>query len=156
MIFKKRPKERIRELRNPGDEEPTRCAPGSIEQQLDMCEEGSLRGDEILFEHGLAEQEYTGDPQDLDKLLFDNFNVDLSEVDREGDEMSGDEHTSGLEGGEPEIEGQLHISTSLPGDRTKHEEIERLTEEFSRERRDISRSSDEGSISIRRPRRARG
>jgi hypothetical protein len=84
------------------------CPPGSIEQQLDMCEEGSLRGEEVLREH----------------RDHPSFAVDLSEEDREGDEMSGDEHSGGLQGGEPELSspGQLHISTGLPGDQTRLEE----------------------------------
>jgi len=92
--------------RKPQSEEQN-CQPGSIEQQLDMCETGSLRGEEVLR----ANREHP------------NFNVDMSEEDREGDEMSGDDHSSGLQGGEPELRGQKHISSGMPGDQTEHEEL---------------------------------
>lgn len=73
---------------------------GSIEQQLDMMESGNLRG-ELASRHGKM-----------------NFNVDMSEYNREGSEMSGDEHSSGMQGGESELStvGQRHIHTGLPGD----------------------------------------
>jgi hypothetical protein len=126
MSLKRKRKERIPELKNPGDSESEWCSPGSIEQQLDMCESGSLRGDDILHSHGLPDSDYNGDPIELDEFqtggMENNWQMDLSEEDREGDEMSGDEHSSGIEGGEPEIERQLHIQTGLPGDRTWHEE----------------------------------
>jgi len=122
MIRPKR-KERISERKHPGDPEPEWCSPGSIEQELDMCETGSLRGDDILYRHGVEPLQYTGDPQELDLIIGQgedaNWEVDLSEEDREGDEMSGDEHSSGLEGGEPELESQPNIASGLPGDRTR-------------------------------------
>ncbi len=96
-----------------------------------MCESGSLRGDDILHSHGLPIREYTDTPPDLDQILNDNWNIDLSEENREGDEMTGDDHSSGLEGGEPEIENQPHIMTGLPGDRTLHEELTHLEVLFS-------------------------
>jgi hypothetical protein len=102
MSLRKRRKESLPELKNPGDREPERCSPGSIEQQLDMCEEGGLRGDTILYRHGKNEPEYTGEPAELDTIMDDNWQVDLSEDDREGDELSGDDHASGLEGKEPD------------------------------------------------------
>ena len=121
MIRRKR-KELNPELKNPGDREPDWCSPGSIEQELDMCEQGSLRGDEILHSHGKDPLTYTGNPPELDLIINENWETDLAEEDREGDEMSGDEHSSGLEGGEPELASQPHISTGLPGDRTRREE----------------------------------
>lgn len=127
MIRKKR-KELIAERKHPGDPEPAWCSPGSIEQKLDMCEEGSLRGDDILHSHGQEPAKYTGDPAELDTLLNENWEMDLAEEDREGDEMSGDEHSSGMDGGETEIEGQPHISTGLPGDRTRHESQDALVQ----------------------------
>jgi hypothetical protein len=80
-----------------------RCKPGSIEQQLDMCEEGDLRGDEILHSHGSESKKRgkTIEKKPLDRLM-DEFSADLSEPAREGDEMSGDEHSSGLQGDAPD------------------------------------------------------
>ncbi len=120
-MLKKRLKERFPVRKNPGDPEPEYCTPGSIEQQLDMCEEGSLRGDEILHRHGLPVDDLPDVPA-VDVLL-DRYQLDSAEENREGSELSGDEHSAGLQGGEPELAGQLHINTGLPGDRTKHEEL---------------------------------
>lgn len=92
---KNKPKERFSELQNPGDPQPEECTPGSIEQKLDMCEEGSLKGDEILHRHGRRKPKPSGDPKPIDKDMNENFNVDMSEPDREGDEWSGDEHSFG-------------------------------------------------------------
>jgi hypothetical protein len=99
--------------------------PGSIEQQLDMCERGDLRGDEILHHHGRDRPKQDPDLRaELD--LEENFRVDMAETQREGDEMSGDEHSSGLQGGEPELERQPHLSQGLPGEETLREETEGL------------------------------
>lgn len=125
MKLKQKPKESWPELKNPGDPEHEWCCPGSIEQQLDMCESGSLRGDTILHRHGRPEPEHSGDPRELDEMINNSdptWQMDLSEENREGDEMSGDEHSGGLEGGESELGGQPHIHTGLPGDQTLHEE----------------------------------
>jgi len=46
------------------------CRPGSIKQQLDMCETGPLRGDEIQHTHG-------GNPPDP---IQDNFGNEETEV----------------------------------------------------------------------------
>ena len=105
-----------------------------------MCEEGTLRGDDILHEHGQKEPAYTGDTPELDNH-DKNWHVDLSEEDREGDEMSGDDHSSGLEGDEAELEGQSHISTDFPGDRTKHEDQESRTEKPAGGQTEIPRVS---------------
>lgn len=121
-MLKNKPKERLKELKDPGDEEVEYCSPGSIEQQLDMCEEGSLKGDDILFSHGLDQGEGGEEIPSLEELM-NRYEVDLSEENREGDEMSGDDHSSGLQGGEPELQRQLHIATGMPGDRTDHEEF---------------------------------
>ncbi len=96
------------------------CEPGSIEQQLDMCETGKARGDEITHQHGvLPEDEAFVDVEGIDKKI-DRMKMDLSEPSREGDEMSGDDHSSGLQGGESELKSQPHIEAGLPG-----EELER-------------------------------
>lgn len=71
-----------------------------------MCETGELRGDEILHE----------------SRAQPGMRIDMSEENREGDEMSGDEHSSGLQGGEPELESQPHIDSGIPGDETRLEE----------------------------------
>jgi hypothetical protein len=121
-------KERVAERLSPGDREPFFGSPGSIEQKLDMCEgEGSMRGDEILHNHGLDANENESEygVQGVDELIEanSNFQCDLSEESREGDEMSGDEHSSGWQGGEPELLGQPHIATGMPGDRSLREDI---------------------------------
>ena len=79
---------------------------GSLEQQLDMCVGGSLRGDEQLREYH-------------DHPLFEE---DMAEEDREGDEMSGDDHSNGLQGGEAGDESQ-EFSSGMPGDETRVEEL---------------------------------
>ena len=107
--------------------DPAPGAAGSIEQQLDMVEEGDLKGDEIDHSlHFSAHQRLDQadcDPIPLDELL-DNEQMDLSLEDREGDEMTGDDHSSGLQGGEEELKHHPNISTGMPGDRTDHEEME--------------------------------
>lgn len=87
------------ELLEPGGIEPEFCAPGSIEQQLDMCEEGTLRGDEILHHHG-DENAPEANSETPVNLLMDRYEMDMAEEGREGDELSGDEHSSGLQGSE--------------------------------------------------------
>ncbi len=130
MAVRKRDKELIPERKHPGDPEPDWCSPGSIEQELDMCEDGPLRGDEILHSHGKDTPIYTGFPREVDKIIAEeNYKVDLAEEDREGDEMTGDEHSSGLSGGESEIESQPNISSGMPGDRTRREEEEARSQE---------------------------
>ena len=83
---------------------------GSIEQKLDMCESGPLRGDEIEHSHGVTTDEEAGGR---------NYHFDLATAHREGDEETGDDHSSGLQGGEFEIEDQPHILTGMPGDITR-------------------------------------
>jgi hypothetical protein len=92
-------------------EEPLPCEPGSIEQQLDMCETGPLRGDEIEHHHGLREE------NDIEH----NFEVDMAEPDREGAELSGDEHSSGYQGDEEDLRHQANVSEGLPGDESEME-----------------------------------
>ncbi len=129
-------KERLPQRLHPGDREHELCSPGSIEQELDMCESGSLRGDDILHSHGRVAPTSSGDPLELDQLMNEFWNMDLSEEGREGAEMSGDEHSLGLDGGESEISGQPHISTGLPGDRTLHENQRELFKVINIRRRE--------------------
>ena len=106
------------------------CAPGSIEQQLDMCEKGAMKGDAIARrEVGLPDEKEDKDPTELPEIT-ERMAFDMSEPDREGDEASGDDHSSGLQGEESELEEQPHIDTGVPGDETRHEELE--TEERRR------------------------
>lgn len=97
-MLKERPNETIDERKNPGDPEPEPCAPGSIEQQLDMCETGTLRGDEILHSHGAVDV----DGDDLSErgadIAMGRYETNMSERDREGSEESGDDHSSGYQG----------------------------------------------------------
>jgi hypothetical protein len=62
------------------------------------------------------------DPVSLLSLL-DRMSVDMSEVDREGDEMSGDEHSSGMQGGESEERNHAHIQSGLPGEETEDDAL---------------------------------
>jgi hypothetical protein len=92
------------------------CRPGSIEHQLDMCENApaEMRGDQVQFTHGNPPRR-TDDP---------NFEMDMATEDREGDEMSGDDHSSGLQGGETELAHQPNIDRGMPGDATEEQEDE--------------------------------
>lgn len=76
-----------------------------IEQQLDMMESGPMRGDEISHSHGV---------NNPDRLSAD-YNFDMAEENREGSEMSGDEHSSGLQGGGVENTGQRQQIGEMPG-----------------------------------------
>ncbi len=126
--LKRFPKERHPERRNPGDPEPEFGLPGSIEQQLDMCEEGSLRGDEVLHHHGVEqpgeELAREGELLGVDELMARNpYELDMAEESREGSEMSGDEHSRGLQGGDSELRWQPHLSSGLPGEQSRHEQF---------------------------------
>ena len=94
----------------------------AIEQHLDMLEKGDLRGNEIEHSHGHPRNR----PIDISNPddLLSNYNVDMSEENREGSEMSGDDHSGGLQGGEQELETQPLVDSGLPGDETKREEQE--------------------------------
>ncbi len=63
------------------------------------------------------------DPKPLDEVI-NQFRPDMSEENREGDEMSGDDHSFGLQGGETEIKNQSHIDSGLPGNMSEHEAID--------------------------------
>jgi hypothetical protein len=126
--LKRYPKERYPERRSPGDPEPEDGLPGSIEQQLDMSEEGSLRGDEILHHHGVEPEGQDlareGELLGVDQLMARNaYEIDMAEESREGSELSGDEHSGGLNGGDSELQSQPHLSSGLPGEQTRHEEF---------------------------------
>jgi hypothetical protein len=77
--------------------ETARSRSGSIEQQLDMNEKGPLRGDEISHHHGRPQERNETLPELTDELMEENFHVDMAEDGREGDEESGDAHSSGLQ-----------------------------------------------------------
>jgi hypothetical protein len=124
--LKRQPKEHFPELLNPGDPEPESGLPGSIEQQLDMCEEGSLRGDELLHSHGVdlpaAEQAREGELLGVDELMARQpYQLDMAEEGREGAEWTGDEHSLGLQGSESELQSQPQRSSGLPGESARHE-----------------------------------
>jgi hypothetical protein len=83
-----------------------------------MNESGPLRGDEILHHHGLPDpaSRPDGDPLPLAAdRMEENYQVDMSEEGREGDEESGDEHSSGFQG-EDLDEGNTN---GLPGEMTE-------------------------------------
>ncbi|MCM2278881.1 MAG: hypothetical protein NDJ89_12470 [Oligoflexia bacterium] len=131
MLTRKK-KSRLPERLHPGDREPERCAPGSIEQQLDMCESGELRGDAI--ERRAKTEDNPEKNPGADELL-DRFEPNLSEPGREGDEMSGDEHSSGLQGEDgipvsPHGHESEQADQGLPG-----EETERTASSRSKRRR---------------------
>ena len=128
ILRKVRETKNIPERLHPGEPEPATGSPGSIEQQLDMVEDGDLRGDQILYDHGTDEEhedfEIRPDhatPIDI-LMARNNCEMNLSEPDREGDEMSGDDHSSGLQGGEEELQHQPHIESGNPGDMSEKEE----------------------------------
>lgn len=95
---------------------------GSIEQQLDMLEEGNLKGDLVLGHRDDLPENSDDAIEDVDEMM-NNYRIDMAETSREGDEESGDEHSSGLQGGEPDIENQEHIETGMPGDMTNKEDF---------------------------------
>lgn len=107
--------------RRTSDRRPEPCEPGSIEQQLDMCETGPLKGDMVLGRRVEIAKDPDQAIEDENEMML-NYRVDMAETGREGDDSSGDEHSSGLQGGEPELETQSHIDSGTPGDRTDKEE----------------------------------
>lgn len=133
-MLKKRQKSALAERLEPGAQEGAWCAPGSIEQQLDMCEEGDLRGDQIEHSHGqsFTDPDALGTPEGgepLDLLIqvdesAHRFQL-LADPDREDDEMTGDEHSQGLQGEESELENQDHLDTGIPGEETHKESHKR-------------------------------
>jgi hypothetical protein len=94
---------------------------GSIEQNLDMCDTGPYRGDEILHHHGQEPGNSDEAIEDVEQMLM-NYRVDMAETNREGDEMTGDEHSSGLQGGDSELEEQVPPLGGLPGEEEKTQE----------------------------------
>ncbi len=116
-MLHKKPKSRIPLRKSPGDPEPEYCSPGSIEQELDMCEEGELKGEEVERRVGgiaTPDEPLSGEPLEVVDEL-NSYEMSFSERDREGDEMSGDDHSSGLQGGEQELKNQRHIDSGVPG-----------------------------------------
>lgn len=102
--------------------------PGSIEQQLDMVENGSgPKGDSLIRDHGKTFDDKR-DPNFVKELdgdeMLQNYHVDMGESNREGDEMSGDEHSLGLQGGDSEFVDQPTFYDDLPGEETE-KEVER-------------------------------
>jgi hypothetical protein len=97
---------------------------GTEAQHLDMLEDADPRGDDDLYSPEDSLLDDSDEPVLGADEMMANYNVDMSETQREGDEMSGDEHSSGLQGGEPEIEHQLAIDSGMPGHRSEHEEEE--------------------------------
>jgi DNA-binding transcriptional ArsR family regulator len=117
-------------LEPPGELSTPLYRAGSIEHHLDMCESGELRGDEIEHRTYSPEKEWRPDEEStqimppLDKMIS-RFEMNLSEENREGDEMSGDEHSSGMQGGEPELLEQPWLDDGTPG-KANLQEIERI------------------------------
>ncbi|MBI3557115.1 MAG: hypothetical protein HY074_12700 [Deltaproteobacteria bacterium] len=107
-------------IHQPTASEP--CPAGSLRQQLDMCETGNLRGEEILYSHGIPSRDHEVHRELDPELMESNFHVDLSEDNREGDEETGDEHTAGLQGDEQqELQYDTEFGESdagLPGELT--------------------------------------
>jgi hypothetical protein len=96
------------------------CRPGSIERDLDMCEGPAFRSEDIL--HGNKAHSERGP-------LGAGFRVDESEGKREGAEESGDEHSAGYQGDEPELINQDNVDSGLPGALTEEEEREQRKNE---------------------------
>jgi hypothetical protein len=99
--------------------------PGSIEQQLDMVEGGGPKGDTLIRDHGKTFDDKR-DPNYVKELdgdeMLKNYHVNMGESNREGDEMSGDEHSLGLQGGDSEFANQPTFDDELPGEETEREE----------------------------------
>jgi hypothetical protein len=102
---------------NRDDREPEPNAPGSIEQQLDMCETSGLKGEELSHSRSRG------------RTFTDGAILD---ADRETAEMSGDDHSMGLQGGDPETDTQPHPSSGLPGDESRDQDD--ATDELERHR----------------------
>lgn len=83
-----------------GKDSKRKCRSGSTARNLDMCEGKAVRGDEIS-------QEPHEDPDEQGPLGA-GYHTDMSERAREGDEESGDEHSSGYQGDDigPNPEGE--------------------------------------------------
>lgn len=101
-------------------------ASGSEAQHLDMYEgeDANLRGDALIHSRPAVERPEGGEEVLAVDEMMNNFNIDMSEEDREGDEMSGDDHSSGLQGGEQELNHQDNVDNGLPGERNEDDERE--------------------------------
>jgi len=84
-----------------------------------MCDSGSLKGEDVIrniSKNSSPNDPSSGDPQELTSE-FGTFDMSMAERDREGDDMSGDEHSSGLQGGDPEVEASSSVhENGMPGD----------------------------------------
>lgn len=99
---------------------------GTETQHLDMYEgpDENLRGDALLHTPPSEPEEDPEHPTlEIDQMLG-KFHMDLSEESREGDEMSGDGHSSGLQGGERESLNQHHEQYGMPGEESEEQEIQ--------------------------------
>jgi len=94
-------------------------------QQLDMSEEGAIRGGDVEQAHGHLEESASPneghDPLAVDELIARHHRGDISEPDREGDDLSGDEHSAGLQGDESELQSQAHLDSDVPGSQIESE-----------------------------------
>lgn len=79
-----------------------------IARHLDMVEPGEEAADR--------------DPKAFNRVN-ERMEMDMSEADREGDEQSGDDHSSGLQGTDPEEANQPHVQRGLPGEETTDDEL---------------------------------
>lgn len=82
--------------------------PTSIEQLLDMNETSGLKGEEITHEKAPKTVEEEGE--------YTLYQMNMAEEGREGDEETGDDHSSGLQGGDSELTDQENIRSGLPGE----------------------------------------
>ena len=73
---------------------------GTEKQHLDMLEGGDSgpRGDDVSYSPDEAAIENAEQTKRGADEMMGTFNVDMSEEGREGDELSGDEHSSGMQG----------------------------------------------------------
>jgi hypothetical protein len=87
-----------------GKDSKRKCRSGSTARDLDMCEGKALKGDEISQEQHENKEEQGP--------LGAGYQTDMSERSREGDEESGDEHSSGYQGDDigPNPEGEAEAA----------------------------------------------
>lgn len=105
---------------------PAAYLAGSDEQRLDVCNSGPYRGDDIIHSHGFVNENPDYAIEDEDLMML-NYHMDLAEDGREGSDLSGDEHSSGLQGGDNELseidgEGIFFYDEGLPGDEEKNQD----------------------------------
>jgi hypothetical protein len=110
------------------------CKAGSIEQQLDMCETGRLRGDEITHSHGHPHTEDDYKEATAVDREMDNYNVTMSERNREGSEMSGDDHAMGFQGDDAGLPGE-EANENLPEAEPTQDLVLEIKHRFKRKKR---------------------